>query len=108
MAKLTISILTATLGFCTASLSTRAQAAVAEQPGMERETSPLRAETRRPGEQTDLDATGEPSRAPESLSLGGRAFMAPTVGVGALGVGLDEAYSVIPNLAVGGQYRRNM
>ncbi|MFZ5889759.1 MAG: hypothetical protein ACOY0T_01710 [Myxococcota bacterium] len=46
----------------------------------------------------------EPTRAPESLSLGGRAFIVPTLGAGALGWGLDEAYSLIPNLAVGGQY----
>lgn len=38
------------------------------------------------------------------LSVGARSFIAPGFGIGALGVGFDAAYSVIPELALGAQH----
>jgi|GEM_PF-3418632 len=38
------------------------------------------------------------------FSIGARAALVPTVGVAGFVLGLDAAYSVIPNLAVGAQY----
>ncbi|HWA73220.1 MAG TPA: hypothetical protein VG937_12815 [Polyangiaceae bacterium] len=37
-------------------------------------------------------------------SAGARAFIAPPLGIAGLGAGLDLAYSVLPNLALGAQY----
>jgi hypothetical protein len=38
------------------------------------------------------------------LSVGARAFIAPPLGIAGFGAGLDIAYSVLPYLAIGGQY----
>jgi len=38
------------------------------------------------------------------LSVGARAFIAPPLGIAGLGAGLDVAYSLLPYLAIGGQY----
>lgn len=58
----------------------------------------------------ERDGASEPSPAAQSqrerypLSVGARAFIAPPLGIAGLGAGLDVAYSVLPYLAVGGQY----
>lgn len=103
MAKLINSLSTAMLAVSLPLCASLAHAAV-EDPYVPAEAPRVERQTPRASEQSDPTANKEPSRAPESLTLAGRAFMAPTLGVGAFGWGLDEAYSVIPNLALGGQY----
>jgi hypothetical protein len=103
MSRLAPSIVAATLGL--ASLLTgvsSAQAALGSDLPAAESSRPLRHEA--PKDELGSAGDPEPLRAPESLTLGARAFMAPGVGGGALGWGLDEAYSLIPNVAVGGQY----
>lgn len=41
---------------------------------------------------------------PYPWSLAARAFVAPSAGMGGMGLGVDVAYSVIPLIAVGAQY----
>lgn len=56
------------------------------------------------------DSPTEPStssrfeREPYPFSVAARAFIAPPLGIAGLGAGLDAAYSVLPYLAIGGQY----
>lgn len=55
------------------------------------------------------DSAWTPERSPSASepypwSVGARAFIAPPLGIAGLGAGLDLAYSLLPNLAVGGQY----
>jgi hypothetical protein len=47
---------------------------------------------------------GESPTEPYPWSVGARAFIAPTVGIGGMGVALDVTYSVLPYLAVGAQH----
>ena len=104
MSRITSSILAGTIALSTflVGLSNARAAVGADLPGVE----PSRQLVQRPAPKDQLGPAGdtEPTRAPESLTLGGRAFIAPSLGVGAMGWGLDETYSVIPNLAIGGQY----
>lgn len=104
MAKFGVSFFTRSL-FVTVCLGvSAAHAAVGADTALPPNVSPSAPDLRTNGEQLSASARGERTRPPESFNLGGRAFMAPTLGVGALGVGLDETYSVLPNLALGGQY----
>lgn len=56
------------------------------------------------------DSPSEPSTRsrfegePYPFSVAARAFIAPPLGIAGLGAGLDAAYSVLPYLAIGGQY----
>lgn len=51
-----------------------------------------------------VSANSRVEREPYPLSVGARAFIAPPLGIAGVGAGLDVAYSLLPNLALGGQY----
>ncbi|HET9929217.1 MAG TPA: hypothetical protein VFQ35_00955 [Polyangiaceae bacterium] len=104
MANLGVSFLTATVSLSTCLTASFAHAAVGADAAVPANVATSAPDARTDGEQVGANAKPESSRAAESFNLGGRAFMAPTLGVGALGVGFDETYSVLPNLALGGQY----
>ena len=105
MANLGASFFTKTLLVSACSLGvSAAHAAVGADTAVPPNVSAAAAGSRSNGEQVGAGAQSDPTRPPESFNLGGRAFMLPTLGIGALGVGLDETYSVLPNLALGGQY----
>lgn len=54
----------------------------------------------------ELESAPPPPREPRPLSVGLRALYAPTLAVGGVGYGLDAAYSLLPELAVGAQHLR--
>ncbi|MGC4086486.1 MAG: hypothetical protein QM756_01055 [Polyangiaceae bacterium] len=103
MARLVASIVAGMSSFALLAAHAAGAYAAVENDAAAEATRPIVAEAPKDTLSHPL-SDGEPTRAPESLSLGGRAFIAPTVGIGAMGLGLDEAYSVLPNLAIGGQY----
>ncbi len=53
---------------------------------------------------TEASTPSGPERERYPLSVGARAFIAPPLGIAGLGAGLDIAYSLLPYLAIGGQY----
>lgn len=53
---------------------------------------------------TEASTAARAERERYPLSVGARAFIAPPLGIAGLGAGLDIAYSVLPYLAIGGQY----
>lgn len=57
-----------------------------------------------PADAGSLAAVSPAQRGAYRWSAGARAFIAPPLGVAGLGAGLDLAYSVLPNLALGAQY----
>jgi hypothetical protein len=59
--------------------------------------------TLRAGEGSEAFAS-RVQRGANPWSAGARAFIAPPLGIAGLGAGLDLAYSVLPNLALGAQY----
>jgi hypothetical protein len=56
------------------------------------------------GGEASLASASRAQRGANPWSAGARAFIVPPLGIAGLGAGLDLAYSLLPNLALGAQY----